>query len=954
MYSCFNLFSNISKFYRERPVFNVTSPGRDDTQGCHRGNKGSFKPRLLQSNVPGPKEGRGCSASNRFKKAKFLYRLPSFQNGVGPVSKAGHKTWGMAHQDRPSGCLLPCVSQEDIQEVPEVHLSGQSFSIQSPSIWPKYCTKDFHGHNQTNYSLSQVKGNKSSFLSRRLVEQGRQFHRSKEPYSAGGMHSARIRFFDKFQKIHTHPKSVNGIPRVNVRPEQRYCSTVRRERNKTYHFSKGVSKKEGSYSSVMSKIDRFNELHGRSYSYGTGTSQTNSILAPKSMENAQGSTGVSFESRPRSTDSSCMVVQKAPFSERLLTDIEPSKSNNLCRRLKGGVGWTPGNSDSPGYMVTKGVQTVHQLEGIDGSLLHSTALQKESVQSACPHYERQFNCNTIPKEVRGHKISDTLSTHMGHSAFLSQELYNNNYKTHSRVEECLSRQTVQTNQDHSNRVVFKQVSFHGNPSEDGSIRNRSVCNERQCTTSELCLPNARQTGNGSGCTVHKLGGMVRDVCIPSTPNNAKGTAESQRVYECNSSPNSPSLAQSVMVSQSSGDINRSTLETTQSPRTSGTVSGGIKSVSSDTSCIPVSRLENIKQQLIEEGFSQDAAVRMAKPQRDSTIAVYEGKWQHYRDWCDSRHINPFKANVPQLAEYFLFLFNQVMGNGKRRAVKTIEGYRSALAAILKKEGRDISQSQNISNMFRNFSIERPVMRKLIPQWNLSVVLNYLLKEPFEPILHSSLENLSYKTVFLTALATGRRRSEIHALSVDKACLRFSRGLSSVTLLPEPGFLAKNQIPNLPPQKMIIPSLIAFTGKDIPDYKLCPVRALKSYVTKTSDPSVRKGRDRLFIPFNKEDDRDLSVRTISVWICKLIRRAYENTNKEMLSISNVKAHEVRALATSWAYFNKVPFTEIMQAAYWRGNTTFANFYLRSLANHSDDLYALGPIVSAQQVVQDSCL
>jgi hypothetical protein len=42
-----------------------------------------------------------------------------------------------------------------------------------------------------------------------------------------------------------------------------------------------------------------------------------------------------------------------------------------------------------------------------------------------------------------------------------------------------------------------------------------------------------------------------------------------------------------------------------------------------------------------------------------------------------------------------------------------------------------------------------------------------------------------------ALATGRRRSELHALSVFESCIRFAADKSSVTLLTDPAFLAKN-------------------------------------------------------------------------------------------------------------------------------------------------------------------
>ena len=445
-------------------------------------------------------------------------------------------------------------------------------------------------------------------------------------------------------------------------------------------------------------------------------------------------------------------------------------------------------------------------------------------------------------------------------------------------------------------------------------------------------------------------GIEGGIRLSANTNSIKSPSEDKRDSRVGGSSSCSRLAQAVMVSRSVGS-DSGLPDSTASDSSVAQTEGGVRNdLPSNSQCVQLSRVECIRSKLIETGFSKEAAERMSAPQRESTIKVYEEKWRHFRDWCNTRGYSPFEVTDPQLADYFLFLFHQQLKGGRKRAVKTIEGYRAALAAIFRHEGRDLRFSANISNLIRNFAIERPSVRRRVPQWNLALVLNSLLKEPYEPLGHISLQNLTYKTVFLLALASGRRRSEIHAFSAGESCLRFSRGYTSVTLLTEATFLAKNQVLNNPPQKVTIPSLIPFTGRDTPDYMLCPVRALKAYVAITSDPAIRKGRKRLFIPYDVRSEKDLSVRSISTWISKVIRRAYENVNDHSLALVNVKAHEVRAMATSWAFFNNVPCTDIMQAAYWKGENTFSSFYLRSLVHQADDLYSLGPIVSAQQVIQ----
>ena len=41
--------------------------------------------------------------------------------------------------------------------------------------------------------------------------------------------------------------------------------------------------------------------------------------------------------------------------------------------------------------------------------------------------------------------------------------------------------------------------------------------------------------------------------------------------------------------------------------------------------------------------------------------------------------------------------------------------------------------------------------------------------------------------------------------------------------------------------------------------------------------------------------------------------------------------MRALSASWAVFNSAPVEEIVRAAYWNNETTFASFYLRGIVS-----------------------
>ena len=177
----------------------------------------------------------------------------------------------------------------------------------------------------------------------------------------------------------------------------------------------------------------------------------------------------------------------------------------------------------------------------------------------------------------------------------------------------------------------------------------------------------------------------------------------------------------------------------------------------------------------------------------------------------------------------------------------------------------------------------------------------------------------------------------------EGCIRFTR--DSVVLRMEPGFVPKTQVPNKLPDPIIVPSLDQVCGPSDEDRLLCPVRALKFYLEKSK--GSRLSRKRLFIPVKGKGD--ISPATISRWIRMAIQHAYGNLTSRSLTFLNIKAHEVRAVATSWAYHNRIPTEDILQAASWLNHSTFSSFYLRSLSSQEDGLFRLGPLVSAQRVI-----
>ena len=165
-------------------------------------------------------------------------------------------------------------------------------------------------------------------------------------------------------------------------------------------------------------------------------------------------------------------------------------------------------------------------------------------------------------------------------------------------------------------------------------------------------------------------------------------------------------------------------------------------------------------------------------------------------------------------------------------------------------------------LIASFHRDRPSANRSIPNWDLSLVLLALTRAPFEPLAKADLKILTFKTVFLLALASGKRRSEIHAWTFDSFSRK--RDWSEVTFSPSTAFIAKNQLASEGPlaiQPVVIPALKPTLDPSlIQDKSLCPVRSLRFYLDKTKD--LRKGKKLLFVAIKEGYSKDISKATIS--------------------------------------------------------------------------------------------
>ena len=341
-----------------------------------------------------------------------------------------------------------------------------------------------------------------------------------------------------------------------------------------------------------------------------------------------------------------------------------------------------------------------------------------------------------------------------------------------------------------------------------------------------------------------------------------------------------------------------------------------------------------------KGFSSEVAVRMAGAHRKSTVNIYDSRWKIFCSWCGDHDLNPLETTAPTLADFLTYLFKV-----KTMCVSTIQGYRSVIAQTLKDlDVADMSANNHLRALLTQFGVERPRSFRSSPQWDLSLVMRSLTRAPFEPMREAAMWAVSWKTAFLLALATSKRRSELRALS--KKVLH-PEDWSSMTLRPLPEFVAKTEVPGVPStrlQEVTLKGMQSFCDQLEADKTLCPVRATKCYLSRSQ--GIREGRKELFVPYKPGARQSISPVTISSWIQQTIKRAYMEVSREDAALVQCRAHDLRSMGASWNMHQSIALGDILKAAQWRCHNTFTSYYLKDMAQYEDDILRLGPISVGQ--------
>ena len=136
------------------------------------------------------------------------------------------------------------------------------------------------------------------------------------------------------------------------------------------------------------------------------------------------------------------------------------------------------------------------------------------------------------------------------------------------------------------------------------------------------------------------------------------------------------------------------------------------------------RVETLRAILRAKGHSWEAAHMMLRSLRESSRQVYESHWARFVAFCRLKGWHMFWVRSHHFSTYMMHLFKEEL------LPAMIISHRTSVASVLRHWVYDPAADPHIKLLIRAFRLERPVQRRIMPKWDLHLVLSSLLKLPF--------------------------------------------------------------------------------------------------------------------------------------------------------------------------------------------------------------------------------
>ena len=870
-------------------------------QACFSQRSGKGPPNF----VPGktlqrPQKGFGREENHpRCFSAQHFHPLPHLQDDYGCAGLRNRTNAGIHGFTRPQGCLHACPDREVPEKISGFPIRRRELYVPGPSVRPEYSSSDFHKAGKCCSKPAKRGRHPVTPVPRRLFDLGRDtrsMHHSERPryvslYSQG-VHS-------ELDKVPPTSSAVFRMARASMEHSRSYLEPP---------VSQSVEHSDETDISSESNTDL-------ETSSGEDCRPTKFCLSSQPTSECLYEAAQSVSPFLRSPFSEGQAVFSSDSSEEETANAglipDPGVSDSDAERQRDPhdghrcvptrLGCPHGRQNDSRTMASEVSIIPHQCLRTDCCAVGSETLPSSNErlhQSAL----RQHVDSQVHQEVRICGIESSERMDVGDSHSLPRTPVVLDSHSHCRQGQRPRRRPLPRLADRD-RVVAGPSHLQQDSVIETCTRDRPLCHRTKSSTSTIRVAYSRSKCSRQGCSFARLEYLADNLPLSSNEHHGESSSEARR-FQRNGISGRSALAEQTVVS-SPPTIVETMYSSRNYPHSAGRRQEILRLIKSE----PTPSRVDILLKILSNDYSEESARDIVNHLRLSSQRQYNMAWKSWADYVRTKDFEEISEET--VLSFLRFLFHE-----KNLAVNTILTYKAALKLPLR-FAFDIDTNTEVFAMItKAFSLSRPVLPPLRPTWSVNKVLDLLSSE-----VYNSPEDLlafTKKVMFLISLAIGSRISELCALKRGDMLKFLPNG--DLELIPDPMVLAKNEDP------MVRRTPIRISKLPDADSSLCPVANLKLYIERTGSHDTHL----LFV--HPKDKRVWFPAEARKLVCTVIREA----NPGALP----KAHDIRKMASSLAFFSSMSFKSIREFTGWSSPSVFIKHYLSPIEDLQRSCVVLG--------------
>ena len=743
-----------------------------------RGNRASVPSRnqgFLQPSLPGAEKDRGFTSCHRSLPLERPSGYSAVQDGDPGFSPGFHQRERMDCVHRHTGRISSRSHGKVCTEIPQIHDKRACVSVYMPPVRLGYLSSGVYQVAATSGPASAAPRYQAPCISGRLAHPSI-VHRTGQNscrFSPAGVTTPWMG--NQFQQVRLGSQPAVRFYRHAVQHVRLHRGTSTQNAGQNPEHPGSLEITSAHIRQGSPQTFGYVDIHGHSGAKRSTTPPPNPVVGVRGMVPGDGVL-VRQDFSDSDHSPSGGLVGLSCGAAGGFTECPRDRDNFIHRCLQSRMGGAAGLPYAARDVVSTAGKPAYKSVRDGGSVSECNSVPASTqVSGSAPDVRQRRGC-FVHQQGRRDQIVQTDSPDDSALEILRPEGHQASACSSSRITQHPGRRSVASGPDSCDGVGHQWPASSSGVLCMGNTSDRSVRNFCQQEAACLRITISGPEGQIRRCDVSTV---VRDgngVRLPTIQDAAGCPQQDPQVSQPVGDLNSSTPDVSIMDARAIRAVSLSS-NTTGRASTSYSRSSAAKRSRRDKTLPTLisTRLATLKGLFVKLGYSRRVAECMSTNLRPSSIGCYESHWSRFVEYCRRKHLNVFEVDSRIFSKYLLHLFEN-----ERYAPSTIISHRTSIASVLRHWKYDPATDPRLRALLRNFQLARPVQRRLMPQWDLHLVLTALLRPPFTDGANDrpsddviDLKWRTLKTTFLLALATARRRSFLHALCVS-TCL-FTRG-----------------------------------------------------------------------------------------------------------------------------------------------------------------------------------